>query len=297
MALANLLALIDDMAQILDDVSAMTKIAAKKTTGVLGDDLALNAEQVAGVDATRELPIVWAVFKGSLINKLILVPCALALSYFVPFLIMPLLMCGGLFLCYEGAHKVNEKIFFKNLEIEKEYNSAVEIDEKSKIKGAITTDFILSAEIIVIAMSITSNTSFSTQLLTLSLVAFIMTIGVYGLVGLIVKLDDIGLFLLKKQNKIAQRMGRFLLTFAPLLMKFLGIAGTIAMFSVGGGIILDESLHLFFNQITSLGIHKVEILKWVFDHMKFLYSILIGILAGNFVCALIFLKNKILIKN
>lgn len=284
MAFGNLLALIDDIASVLDDVAVMTKVAAKKTSGVLGDDLALNAEQVSGVSPERELPIVWAVAKGSFLNKLILIPLALILSYFLPFLIVPLLIAGGTFLCFEGAEKVNEKFFHKKEK--KKQNSVIKdknpIDEALKIKGAIRTDFILSAEVIVIALSITANAPFSSQLLTLCVVSILITIGVYGLVALIVKIDDIGLHYLTKQSSFFKKLGNGLILFAPLLMKFLGVAGTIAMFSVGGGIILEELVHLT----------KFESQNWIYHNAKFLYSIALGLICGNFVIGVKYLIKK-----
>jgi len=211
MAAGSLLALLDDIATILDDVSVMTKVAAKKTAGVLGDDLALNAQQVSGVNAERELPVVWAVAKGSFINKLILVPAALAISYFIPWLITPLLMVGGAYLCFEGAEKLAHKFLHSKHEDaahEKELAQAVadpNVDlvalEKDKIKGAIRTDFILSAEIIVIALGTVATASFSKQVTVVSLIALVMTIGVYGLVAGIVKLDDLGLYMMLRKGK------------------------------------------------------------------------------------------------
>ena len=251
MAAGSLLMLLDDIATMLDDVSVMTKVAAKKTAGVLGDDLALNAQQVSGVDASRELPVVWAVAKGSFINKLILVPAALAISYFAPLLITPLLMIGGAYLCFEGAEKLVHKFLHK--QDDKSHNQAIlqavadpKVDlivlEKDKIKGAVRTDFILSAEIIVIALGTVADQVFSKQVTVVSLIAIIMTVGVYGLVAGIVKLDDLGLHLmLKKGNnfyrQLQRKMGNALLAFAPKLMRFLSIAGTAAMFLVGGSII------------------------------------------------------------
>ncbi|CZF78054.1 Inner membrane protein YedI [Grimontia celer] len=255
MAGASLLTLLDDIATILDDVSVMSKIAAKKTAGVLGDDLALNAEQVSGVKADRELPVVWAVAKGSFLNKLILVPAALAISAIAPWLITPLLMLGGLFLCYEGAEKVLHTFFHKKEEhsaSEQDFNTAT-LDaaeyEAQKIKGAIRTDFILSAEIIVITLGVVSEATFLTQVVTLFGIAFLMTIGVYGLVAVIVKIDDAGLYLSQKAGSIKQAVGRGLLSFAPYLMKGLSIVGTIAMFLVGGGI-LTHGVHLLSELIT-----------------------------------------------
>ncbi|TFF74816.1 DUF808 domain-containing protein [Aeromonas taiwanensis] len=243
MAGTSLLALLDDIATVLDDVALMTKVAAKKTAGVLGDDLALNAEQVSGVRAERELPVVWAVAKGSLRNKLILVPAAIAISALVPWLITPLLMLGGAYLCFEGA----EKLAHKFLPHEEESSAMVEAIpddlaayERQKVKGAIRTDFILSAEIIVIALGTVQGSSLGLQIAVVAGIALLMTVGVYGLVGLIVKLDDIGLHLLQKPDGGALRraVGQGLLVTAPRLMHLLALVGTIAMFMVGGGILV-----------------------------------------------------------
>ncbi len=243
---SSLLALLDDIATLLDDVAVMTKVAAKKTAGVLGDDLALNAEQVAGVAAKRELPVVWAVAKGSAINKMILVPAALAISALLPQAILPLLMFGGAFLCFEGFEKVVHK-FLHKAEAEanhKDITQAIlnpEVDmvqfEQTKIKGAIRTDFILSAEIIVITLGTVAAAAFARQVSVLVAISVIMTVGVYGLVAGIVKMDDAGLHLMKSANAGARSFGRGLVAFAPKLMKFLSVAGTIAMFTVGGSII------------------------------------------------------------
>ncbi len=247
MAGASLLALIDDIATILDDVSVMTKVAAKKTAGVLGDDLALNAQQVAGVKADRELPVVWAVAKGSLVNKAILVPSALAISAFAPWAVTPLLMLGGAFLCFEGFEKLAHR-FLHREEVaahRSELAQAVadpEIDlvalEKEKIKGAIRTDFILSAEIIVITLGTVAAASFSKQVTVLAGIAFIMTVGVYGLVAGIVKLDDAGLYLSQRPVRWIRALGLRILGAAPVLMKSLSVIGTAAMFLVGGGILV-----------------------------------------------------------
>ena len=243
---SSLLALLDDIATLLDDVSVMTKVAAKKTAGVLGDDLALNAEQVAGVAAKRELPVVWAVAKGSAINKAILVPAALAISALMPWAILPLLMLGGAFLCFEGFEKVVHKFLHKKQADahRAEITQAVlnpEVDmvafEKTKIKGAIRTDFILSAEIIVITLGTVAAAAFARQVTVLVAISIIMTVGVYGLVAGIVKMDDAGLALMKSASSSARAFGRGLVAFAPKLMKFLSVAGTIAMFTVGGSII------------------------------------------------------------
>ncbi len=242
MAVSNLLALIDDVATLLDDVAAMTKVAGQKTAGVLGDDLALNAQQVVGVTPDRELPIVWAVFKGSLVNKLILVPTALLLSAFLPVVIQPLLMLGGAFLCFEGAEKVLEKLFSKKHPAEKAAEVVV-VDEKKKIRGAVTTDFILSAEIIAITLGIVQGQALLQQTLVLSVTAIAMTFFVYGIVAGIVKIDDFGLYLVRTKPHF-KNMGMTIVKSAPYLMKLLGILGTVAMFLVGGGI-LAHGLHLF----------------------------------------------------
>ncbi|MGY3887339.1 DUF808 domain-containing protein [Aeromonas aquatica] len=244
MAGTSLLALLDDIASVLDDVALMTKTAAKKTAGVLGDDLALNAEQVSGVRAERELPVVWAVAKGSFRNKLILVPAAIAISVLVPWLITPLLMLGGAYLCFEGAEKLAHKFLPHGDEASGQGAEPVPDDllayEQQKIKGAIRTDFILSAEIIVIALGTVQGTSLSLQISVVAGIALLMTVGVYGLVGLIVKLDDIGLHLLKKPDAgvLRRLLGRGLLVTAPRLMHLLALVGTIAMFMVGGGILV-----------------------------------------------------------
>ncbi|WP_421200898.1 DUF808 domain-containing protein [Aeromonas enteropelogenes] len=243
MAGTSLLALLDDIASVLDDVALMTKVAAKKTAGVLGDDLALNAEQVSGVRAERELPVVWAVAKGSLRNKLILVPAAIAISALVPWLITPLLMLGGAYLCFEGAEKLVHK-FLPHEEAHATQDEPIPDDlaafEQQKVKGAIRTDFILSAEIIVIALGTVQGASLALQLSVVAGIALLMTVGVYGLVGLIVKLDDIGLHLLQKPDGSALRrsVGQGLLVTAPRLMHLLALVGTIAMFMVGGGILM-----------------------------------------------------------
>ncbi|MFC3460279.1 DUF808 domain-containing protein [Massilia haematophila] len=257
MAAGSLLALLDDIASVLDDVTLMSKVAAKKTAGVLGDDLALNAQQVTGVKADRELPVVWAVAKGSLMNKAILVPAALLISAFVPWLIIPLLMVGGAFLCYEGFEKLAHRFLHSPEEdaANEERLAAALADsnvdmcavEKDKIKGAIRTDFILSAEIIVISLGTVSAMPFLQQLSVLVIIALLMTVGVYGLVAGIVKMDDAGLYLSQKTSGFARGLGRMLLAAAPRLMKFLSIVGTAAMFMVGGGIIGHnwEPLHHF----------------------------------------------------
>ena len=266
MAGASLLTLLDDIATILDDVAVMTKVAAKKsaavaddvatmtkvatqkTAGVLGDDLALNAQQVTGVRAEREIPVVWAVAKGSLVNKAILVPAALAISAWAPWLVTPLLMLGGAFLCFEGVEKLAHKLLHGAEEEEANHaehaqaNADATVDlvafEREKIQGAVRTDFILSAEIIVIALGTVASAPFLQQVAVLVGIAVLMTVGVYGLVGGIVKLDDLGLWLSGKASSAAQALGRGLLAAAPWLMKGLSVAGTAAMFLVGGGILV-----------------------------------------------------------
>src|SRR5471030_2132664 len=250
MAGTSLLALIDDIASILDDVAAMSKVAAKKTASVLGDDLALNAQQVSGVKADRELPIVWSVAKGSLINKAILVPLALLISAFAPWAITPLLMIGGAYLCYEGFEKVAHKLLHgkeqphETPDASREVKSESDVAkiEKEKIKGAVRTDFILSAEIIVISLGTVAAAPFMSQVTVMVVIALAMTIGVYGLVGAIVKIDDAGLYLSKLRGESSlmngvRAFGRGIVNLAPWLMKTLSVVGTIAMFLVGGSII------------------------------------------------------------
>lgn len=298
MAGTSLLALIDDIATILDDVSLMTKVAAKKTAGVLGDDLALNAQQVVGVQADREIPVVLAVAKGSAINKAILVPSALLISFFLPWLITPLLMLGGLFLCFEGA----EKLVHKYLHADEADNHAARVEaladanvdmvafEKEKIKGAVRTDFILSAEIIVIALgtATAAGADLVSQTAVLVIISVVMTIGVYGLVAGIVKIDDLGLHLLKKTSNAAQTTGRLLLAAAPKLMKFLSVAGTIAMFLVGGGILVHgvPALHH--------GVTDLSHLTGMFSSLTgALLNGLIGLLAGGLVVGILMLFQKL----
>ncbi|MBU1393543.1 MAG: DUF808 domain-containing protein [Gammaproteobacteria bacterium] len=261
MAGASLLTLLDDIASILDDVAVMSKVAAKKTAGVLGDDLALNAQQVTGVSADRELPVVWAVAKGSFRNKCILVPAALLISAFIPWAVTPLLMFGGLFLCYEGFEKLHHSYSHRKGQPHSETQEERELPgikdlaayEAEKVKGAIRTDFVLSAEIIAITLGIVADKSLSTQFFTLSVIGIIMTIGVYGLVAAIVKMDDAGLYLSQREGESAltqmnRKLGFGLLSAAPVLMKSLTIIGTAAMFMVGGGI-LTHGLHMIGEQI------------------------------------------------
>ena len=282
MAGASLFALLDDIAALLDDVSILTKVAAKKTAGVLGDDLALNAQQVTGVNANRELPVVWAVAKGSLVNKAILVPAALAISAWLPWAITPLMMIGGAFLCYEGVEKLAHK--FLHSKDEDDAHKAERLKaiadekvdlvafEKDKIKGAVRTDFILSAEIIVLSLGVISHAPFSQQVATLIAIALGMTVFVYGLVAGIVKLDDVGAWLLDKGRALAA-FGRGLLYATPWLMRGLSVAGTAAMFLVGGGILVHAipALHHFV-----IGLAPAN-LEWLANALG---SMVVGIIIG-----------------
>lgn len=286
MAGASLLALLDDIATILDDVAVMTKVAAKKTAGVLGDDLALNAQQVSGVRAERELPVVWAVALGSLKNKVILVPAALAISALAPWAVLPLLMLGGLYLCFEGVEKLAHKYLHRAEDSAAEHAAELAavadptVDlaayEAEKIKGAIRTDFVLSAEIIVIALGTVADKPFSIQLAVLAGIGLLMTVGVYGLVAGIVKLDDLGAWLLQKPAAAAQAIGRVLLLAAPKLMKLLTVVGTAAMFMVGGSILVHglPPVHHFIE-------HTGEVagaLAWL---IKLVLEMGVGALAGS----------------
>jgi len=299
MAGGSLLALIDDIASILDDVAAMSKVAAKKTASVLGDDLALNAQQVTGVKADRELPIVWAVAKGSMLNKAILVPLALLISAFIPWAITPLLMIGGAYLCYEGFEKIAHK--FMPGEPHEEVKPAAEIrndadakkQEKEKIKGAVRTDFILSAEIIVISLGIVSSAPFINQVTVMVLIAVAMTIGVYGLVGAIVKIDDAGLYLSKLSGESSvmngvRAFGRVIVNAAPLLMKTLSVVGTIAMFLVGGSII-SHGLPFMHSLIEPLT-HGHE--SWINTLITGATDLVVGLIVGAAVLALVMLGQK-----
>ncbi|MEK0169570.1 DUF808 domain-containing protein [Pseudescherichia vulneris] len=247
MAGSSLLTLLDDIATLLDDISLMGKLAAKKTAGVLGDDLSLNAQQVSGVRANRELPVVWSVAKGSLLNKVILVPLALLISAFIPWAITPLLMVGGAFLCFEGVEKVLHSLHARKhkedpQQAQERLNAIAKQDpkqyERDKVKGAIRTDFILSAEIVAITLGIVADAPLLNQVLVLTGIAVLVTLGVYGLVGIIVKLDDMGYWLVERPGALAKTVGKGLLVVAPWLMKVLSIVGTLAMFLVGGGIVV-----------------------------------------------------------
>ena len=299
---SSLLILLDDIATILDDVAVMSKMAAKKTAGVLGDDLALNAQQVSGVRTERELPVVWAVAKGSFVNKLILVPAALLISVVAPWLITPLLMIGGLFLCYEGVEKVLHSLHHKKAKTEEEASqelTAIETDmatfEKDKVKGAIRTDFILSAEIVVISLGTVAAATFSTKVMVLSVIAILMTVGVYGFVAMIVKIDDLGLYLTQQASSFKQTIGRGLLAFAPKLMKTLTIVGTIAMFLVGGGIISHgvPLLHHFTEGSVDYAEHIPTVGSIVGALTPTLINLVIGLVAGLIVLAIVSLIKKV----
>jgi predicted DNA repair protein MutK len=301
MAGSSLLALIDDITTVLDDVALLTKVAAKKTAGVVGDDLAVNANQVTGVDPRRELPVVWAVAKGSLLNKAILVPAALAISAVAPWAITPLLMLGGLFLCYEAFEKVAHKLAHAGREDAAAHRKELEqaladpsVDlvafEKQKIKGAIRTDFILSAEIIAIALGTAAGQPLPQQAGVLVIIALAMTVGVYGLVAAIVKFDDVGLYLTRRvadrpTARFAQALGRGILRATPWFMKSLSVLGTLAMFLVGGGI-LTHGLHVLAEPIESLALAAARVpgIGGVLHaSLPVLANLLVGLVAGALV--------------
>jgi predicted DNA repair protein MutK len=298
MAASSLLALIDDIATVLDDVAILTKAATKKTAGVLGDDLALNAQQVAGVRAEREIPVVWAVAKGSALNKAILVPTALAISALAPWLITPLLIVGGLFLCFEGVEKLAHKFLVGRAEVDAHHAELTraladpEVDlalvERDKIKGAVRTDFILSAEIIVIALGTVAGRPLGTQVAVLVGIAVLMTVGVYGLVAGIVKLDDLGLYLSRRGGALAA-LGRGILRAAPWLMKALSVAGTAAMFLVGGGILVHgvPALHHVVEALLQRTAVAVQPL------VEMLGNAVAGIVAGAIVLLLVSVAQKL----
>lgn len=281
MAFSSLFTLLDDIASVLDDVALMTKAATKKTAGVIGDDLALNANQVSGKDIKpeRELPIVWAVAKGSLINKVILIPIALLLSIYLPALINPLLMIGGAYLCFEGVEKLLHKFLHKA-----DSNEPQEIvSEADKIKGAVRTDFILSAEIIIIALGVLQGAPTLTKILSLSAIGVGITLFVYGLVGLIVKLDDIGLWMMQKKSAFSQSIGKSLLFIMPWFMKSLSVIGTIAMFLVGGGIFTHTVPYIH---------HVIEGLQLPASLLS-IADLVVGIIIGSIACAIILPAMKL----
>lgn len=297
MAGSSLLTLLDDIATLLDDISVMGKVAAKKTAGVLGDDLSLNAQQVSGVRANRELPVVWSVAKGSFLNKVILVPLALLISAFLPWAITPLLMIGGAFLCFEGFEKVLHSLHARkhkeDPEARQQRLEAIASQdpktfERDKVKGAIRTDFILSAEIVAITLGIVAEAPLLNQVLVLSGIAILVTIGVYGLVGVIVKLDDMGYWLVEKASAVAQAVGKALLFIAPWLMKVLTIVGTLAMFLVGGGIVVHGIAplhHAVENFVTGYG-GLVALLA------PTLFNLIFGLLVGVVVFGVVSLISR-----
>jgi len=311
MAGGSLLALIDDIATVLDDVALLTKVAAKKTAGLAGDDLAVNVNQVTGVDPRRELPVVWAVAKGSLVNKAILVPAALAISAVAPWAITPLLMLGGLFLCYEGFEKVahrlarskREEVAAQRAELEQALADP-KVDlvafEKQKIKGAIRTDFILSAEIIAIALGTAVGETLARQAGVLVIVALVMTGGVYGLVGAIVKFDDVGLYLARRGAdgsgaRLLQAVGRGILRATPWFMKALSVLGTLAMFLVGGGI-LTHGLHVLAEPIESLALAAASVPGiggFLHASLPVLANLCIGLVAGALVLGAVSLLSRL----
>ena len=299
MATGSLLTLIDDIASVLDDVALLSKLAAKKTAGVLGDDLALNAQQVAGVAADRELPVVWAVAKGSFINKAILVPAALAISAFAPWLVTPLLMVGGAYLCYEGFEKLAHRVMHSRSEDDAQRASKIQVLsdptvdlvalERDKIKGAVRTDFVLSAEIIAITLGAVAKADFTTQLLVLGGIAMLMTVGVYGFVAAIVKLDDLGLWLSRRPSALAMALGRGIVHAAPWLMKALSVAGTVAMFLVGGSILVHGVPlldHLIEQAVQQYGAVAQLLLSSLADG-------LVGVVAGALVLAAVLLGRTL----
>ena len=278
MAFSSLFTLIDDIASILDDVALMTKMAAKKTVGVVGDDLALNANKVTGASSDRELPIVWAVTKGSLVNKIILIPIALLLSAFLPWLIVPLLMIGGAYLCFEGVEKILHKFI-----AHEEHEEKTIFNEAAKIKGAIRTDFILSAEIIIIALGELTEAGLLTRIISLSIVGIGITIFVYGLVALIVRADDFGLYLIKKGG-VAKSIGKAILVIMPKFMRSLSFIGTLAMFLVGGGIF----------------VHNVDFIHHLLADYQLAYGLLgnvatlvVGVIVGAIACAIVLPAMKL----
>ncbi|MDU2939937.1 MAG: DUF808 domain-containing protein [Enterobacteriaceae bacterium] len=298
MAGSSLLTLLDDIATLLDDISLMGKLAAKKTAGVLGDDLSLNAQQVSGVRANRELPVVWGVAKGSLLNKVILVPLALLISAFLPWAITPLLMVGGAFLCFEGAEKILHTLHARkhkeSPEARQERLAAIakqdpKTFERDKVKGAIRTDFILSAEIVAITLGIVAEAPLLNQVLILSGIAVLVTIGVYGIVAVIVKLDDMGFWLVEKANALAQATGKTLLFIAPWLMKILSVVGTLAMFLVGGGIVVHGIAPLH-HAIEHFNEQQSAAIQWLIPS---LVNLVLGFILGLIVVAVVKMVSRL----
>ena len=300
----GLLLLLDDIASILDDVATLTKVSVEKTAGILGDDLALNAHQVSGVAPNRELPIVWAVAKGSMLNKAVLIPGALACSAFAPWAITPLMIVGGSFLCFEGCEKIAHKLLHSKQEDDAHHAQHIEIlateeidvaaAEQEKIKGAIRTDFILSAEIIVIALDIVEKSTLLTQFAVLVGVGILMTIGVYGLVAGIVKLDDFGMHLATRRDARTRRIGSFILLAMPYLMKFLSVAGTVAMFLVGGGILVHKIkfLHQFVEYVSHFASHAPVMSSIAEKATGMILESIIGLAVGALVLIAVTLIKK-----
>ena len=298
MAGSSLLTLLDDIATLLDDISMMGKLAAKKTAGVLGDDLSLNAQQVTGVRANRELPVVWGVAKGSLLNKVILVPLALLISAFLPWAITPLLMVGGAFLCFEGAEKILHTLHARKHKESPEARQKRLADiakqdpktfERDKVKGAIRTDFILSAEIVAITLGIVADAPLLTQVLILSGIALLVTIGVYGIVAVIVRLDDMGYWLVEKGSAVAQATGKALLFTAPWLMKILSVVGTLAMFLVGGGIVVHGIAPLH-HAIEHFSEQQNAAIQWLISP---LINLVLGFILGLIVVAVVKMVSRL----
>ena len=301
----SLLALLDDITLLADDVAAMSKIAAKKTAGVLGDDIALNANQVTGFSPSRELPVVLAVAKGSAINKAILVPIALLLLAFAPWSLTPLLMIGGAFLCFEGVEKVFHKLLHSQEEdaahhqelvqtVQKSPQQIVEL-EKEKIKGAVRTDFILSAEIVAMSLGTMQGAPFAQQAVVLVAIAIFFTIGVYAVVAGVVKLDDLGLYLASKKGKATQAWGRFILRATPYFMKALSFVGTVALFLVGGGIIVHGMPML--HHVVEWAEHALHSLPGAGPALAHaapaLINMLTGLVVGSIVLAAVTLYSKL----
>lgn len=308
MAATSLLALLDDIATILDDVALLTKVASKKTAGVLGDDLALNAQQVAGVRADRELPVVWAVAKGSALNKVILVPAALLISAVAPWAVTPLLMLGGLYLCFEGVEKIAHRWLVRRPDAAAAHRARLQAVadagadmvafERGKISGAVRTDFVLSAEIVTITLATVDKAPFLTQLGVLSAVALLMTVGVYGFVALIVKLDDAGLHLSRSTasgsiGAAQRRCGGWLLAAAPMMMKILSIAGTGAMFLVGGGILM-HGLPPFHHAAGTFSASLMPAAAWLPPVLSSILGALLGVVAGAAALALVLLAKRLI---
>jgi predicted DNA repair protein MutK len=282
-------AILDDVATLLDDVAALSKIATKKTAGILGDDLAVNAEKASGFVSKREIPVLWAITKGSLLNKLIILPIAFLLSAFLPFAVIIILVLGGLYLAFEGAEKIFEYIVphapkHSTIEIKEISESEILKIEKTKIKSAIVTDFILSVEIVIIALGTVLNEPLSSQIAVVSVVALLATVGVYGIVALIVRMDEFGIYLInlnERENSISDRIGRFFVNALPLVIKSLSVIGTIALLLVAGGIF----------------VHNVSFLHDITPSIpNILFEFIVGLITG-FIVLFIFKGFKRLFSN